>query len=144
MRISGLALWPFLLMVSTYIAYQLLLKLPRAEINILGFQTLAYFIAFIAVALLWWRNPGLGSNRFTLRDVIVALLFGVTVVGLEYGYVSAYRLGWPVNTTGTMVTVATAVMLVPIGLFAFREHLSLLNLSGLFLCCAGLWMMTIR
>lgn len=144
MQISGLALWPFVLMVGTYVAYQLLLKLPRADINILGFQALAYFIAFVAVTLLWWRNPGLGSNRFAPRDVIVALLFGVTVVGLEYGYVSAYRLGWPVNTTGTMVTVATAVLLVPVGLVAFRENLSALNMLGLLLCCAGLWLVTIR
>jgi drug/metabolite transporter (DMT)-like permease len=144
MRIGGLVAWPFVLMVGTYLVYQLMLKLPRPGINVLAFQTLAYAVALVAVGLLWWRNPGLGSNRFELRDVGVAALFGVAVVGLEFGYVSAFRLGWPINTTATMVTIVTAVLLLPIGWLAFRENLSWGNAAGLVLCCSGLWLIAQR
>lgn len=144
MQIFGLVAWPFLLMVITYVGYQLLLKLPRAELNIFGFQTLAYFIAFVCVGCLWLRNPGQGSNRFDVRDFVVATLFGVTVVGLEFGYVSAFRLGWPVSLTGTAVTVATTVLIVPIGLLVFRENLNSANILGLALCCIGLGLLSFR
>lgn len=141
MRVGGFVAWPFALMVGTYALYQLMLKLPRPGINILAFQVLAYAVALVAVSILWWRNPELGSNRFELRDVLVAVVFGLAVVGLEYGYVSAFRLGWPVNTTGPMVTVATAVLLVPLGWLAFREVLSPRNLIGAIMCLSGLWLL---
>jgi uncharacterized membrane protein len=131
-------------MVGTSVLYQLMLKLPRPGINILAFQTLAYTFALVAASILWWRNPDLGSNRFEPRDVLVAVIFGLAVVGLEYGYVSAFRLGWPVNITGTMVTAATAIALLPISWLLFREVLSAINLVGLACCSVGLWLLTQR
>lgn len=79
MRIGGLLAWPFALMVGTYVLYQVMLKLPRPGINILAFQALAYAVALAAVSILWWRNPGLGSNRFEPRDVLVAVIFGLAL-----------------------------------------------------------------
>lgn len=144
MKIGGLVAWPFALMVCTYVLYQLMLKLPRPGINILAFQTLAYAVALVAVSIPWWRNPGVGSNRFESRDILVAVIFGLAVVGLEYGYVSAFRLGWPVNTTGTMVTAATAVILLPVGWLMFRETLSVINLAGIVCCVLGLGLLAHR
>jgi len=42
------------------------------------------------------------------------------------------------------VTVGTAVVLLPISYFAFRETLSPVNLAGLAVCAAGLWMVSLR
>jgi len=144
MQIGGLPAWPYVLMVSTLVAYQVLLKLPRPGLNILAFQTFAYAVALVAAAFLWWRNAGLGDNRMTAKEMILPVLFGLSVVGLEFAYVAAFRLGWPVSTTGVMVTVGTAVVLLPISYFAFRETLSPVNLAGLAVCAAGLWMVSLR
>ena len=144
MQIGGLAAWPYLLMVSTLVAYQVLLKLPRPGLNILAFQTFAYAVALVAAAFLWWRNTGLGDNRMTAKEMILPVLFGLSVVGLEFAYVAAFRLGWPVSTTGVMVTVGTAVVLLPISYFAFRETLSPVNFAGLAVCAVGLWMVSLR
>ncbi len=144
MPLTHLPLWPLLLMLFTYVAYQLLLKMPGAAINALAFQTFAYFVAFVAAALLWSRHPELGSNKLQPRDIAVAVAFGLAVVGLEYGYIAAYRLGWPVNMTGTTVNIATAVLMVPIGFLLFRESLSWTNITGLALCCAGLFLLSRR
>jgi drug/metabolite transporter (DMT)-like permease len=144
MTTQALALWPLILMVGTYVGYQLLLKLPGAGINALAFQTIAYFAAFVVAALAWSMNRDLGANRLSGRDLIIAAAFGAVVVGLEYGYIAAYRLGWPVNTTGTIVNVTTALLMVPIGFALFRENLNLTNAAGLALCCVGLFMLTLR
>ncbi|OXE37050.1 MAG: hypothetical protein CGW95_03690 [Phenylobacterium zucineum] len=45
MQIGGLLARPYLLMVSTLVAYQVLLKLPRPGRNILAVQTFAYAVA---------------------------------------------------------------------------------------------------
>ena len=144
MQIFGVAVWPFALMVSTYVAYQIVLKFTRPDVNVLGVLTLAYFVACACAATLWFRNQGLGANRLEGRDVLIAVLLGASIVGLEYGFVSAFRLGWPINSTGAIVNVGTALLLVPIGFVVFGEQMSAVNLAGLVLCCAGLVLLTLR
>jgi uncharacterized membrane protein len=143
-QVFGVAVWPFVLMVSTYTAYQLVLKLTRPDVNVLGLLTLAYFVACASAAALWVRNPELGANRLEGRDVLIAVLLGVSIVGLEYGFVSAFRFGWPINSTGAIVNVGTALLLVPLGFVLFGEQMSSTNLIGLVLCCVGLVMLTLR
>jgi multidrug transporter EmrE-like cation transporter len=120
------------------------LKLARAEVNALGLLTLAYFIACSSAATLWLLNPGLGSNRLEVRDMVTAAALGVSIVGLEFGFVSAFRMGMPINATGTIVNVWVALLVVPVGYFVFREQMSLVNMVGLALCCAGLLLLTQR
>ena len=142
--ISQLPLWPLMVMVVTYIGYQLALKLPSPGLNALAFQTSAYFIAFVTAALLWWRFPELGHNRMSARDWGVALGFGLVVVAAEYSLVAAYRHGWPVNITSTMVNILVALLLLPIGWLLFRERIDLRALLGVALCCSGLALLALR
>jgi hypothetical protein len=144
MQNAALPYWPLMLMVATYVGYQVMLKLPTAGVNALAFQTFAYFAAFVIAAGVWVTNRDLGSNKLPLRDMGIAIVFGAIVVALEFGYISAYRLGWPVNLTGTMVNVITAMVMIPIGFALFREGLSLINAAGLVLCCVGLAMLAVR
>lgn len=137
-------LWPYLLMIATYTSYQIVLKLARAEVNALGLLAMAYLVACSCAAVLWYFNPSLGSNRLEGRDVLTAALLGVSIVGLEFGFVSAFRLGMPINATGTIVNVWVALLIVPIGYFLFREQMSGVNMIGLALCCAGLLLLTQR
>lgn len=137
-------LWPYLLMIATYTSYQIVLKLARAEVNALGLLAMAYLVACSSAAVLWYFNPSLGSNRLEGRDVLTAALLGVSIVGLEFGFVSAFRLGMPINATGTIVNVWVALLIVPIGYFLFREQMSGVNMIGLALCCAGLLLLTQR
>ncbi|MEQ1863580.1 MAG: hypothetical protein ABL996_02890 [Micropepsaceae bacterium] len=144
MQIFGVAIWPFVLAVSTYVSYQIALKFTRPDVNALGVLTLAYFVAFACAATLWFRNQSLGANWLEGRDVLVAVILGASIVGIEYGLVSAFRLGWPINSAGAIVNVATAVLLVPIGFVVFGEQMSAINLAGLALCCAGLVLLMLR
>jgi hypothetical protein len=134
----GLALWPFALAVATYTAYQMLLKSARPEVNILGVLTVAYFAAFVAAGVLWFRYPALGANRLETRDLVIAAMLGLSIVGIEYGFVSAYRAGWPLNAAGAIVNVAVALIVVPIGLMMFGEQMSWAKGLGLLMCCGGL------
>lgn len=63
---------------------------------------------------------------------------GLAIVGLELGYILAYRSGWNVSLAGIVSASAVAVILLPIGVMAFRETISPLNLLGVALCIAGL------
>jgi drug/metabolite transporter (DMT)-like permease len=130
--------WPFALAIAAYVAYQTFLKAVRPEVNILGLLMFAYAAAFATAGLLWWRNQDLGANRMEWGDLSVAAAIGVSIVGIEFGFAYAFRTGWPLNTTGAIVNVAAALIVVPIGYMLFAEHLSWTKGLGLLLCCAGL------
>lgn len=69
---------------------------------------------------------------------------GVAIVGIELGFVVAYRAGWRISVASLIANVATALLLVGIGLLFFREHLSGSSAVGIALCIAGLGLVMYR
>lgn len=141
---QGVAYWPFLLAIAAYVAYQSLLKAVRPDVNILGLLTFAYLVSFACAGLLWWRNQDIGSNQLVARDFMIAAALGASIVGIEFGFASAFRFGWPLNTTGAIVNVAAALIVVPIGYMLFAEHMTWTKAVGLLMCCGGLWLIAQR
>lgn len=62
---------------------------------------------------------------------------GLAIFGLEAGYLLAYRAGADLSSTAIYTNAAVAIILIPFGLFLFREHLSATRLVGIILCIAG-------
>ena len=132
------AYWPFALAIAAYVAYQTFLKTVQPEVNILGLLMFAYAVSFACAGLLWWRNQDLGVNRLESGDLVVAALIGASIVGIEFGFATAFRHGWPLNTAGAIVNVAAALVVVPIGYMLFAEQMSWTKALGLLMCCGGL------
>jgi len=50
----------------------------------------------------------------------------------------AYRVGWKISLAPILSSVAVSLLLIPVGLLAFHEKLSVANLVGIAFCIAGL------
>lgn len=135
---SYAVLWPFVLATLAYGAYQVALKMARPDVNILLLLAFAYFVSCVSALALWVGTSGLGESRLLPRDMLVAAMVGICIVGIEFGFASAFRAGQPINTTGAIVNVATALLLVPVGYTLFAEQMNTVKLAGLGLCSAGL------
>jgi drug/metabolite transporter (DMT)-like permease len=61
-----------------------------------------------------------------------------TLIGLELGFLLAYRAGWNISLGAAVSNVTVMLLLVPVGLLWFREKLSLVNLVGIGVCILGL------
>ncbi|KPK94333.1 MAG: hypothetical protein AMJ88_04150 [Anaerolineae bacterium SM23_ 63] len=70
----------------------------------------------------------------------VSIALGIAIVGVEVGYLLAYRAGWQISLGAIVSNVAVAVLLLPIGILLFREKLSTVNYVGIVLCVLGLVM----
>lgn len=53
----------------------------------------------------------------------------------------AYRWGWNISSTSVVVAVTVALILLPIGLWLFREQISWQNATGIAFCLAGLYLL---
>ena len=83
-------------------------------------------------------KDGLGNAFKQLNWASVALAFAL--VGLEVGFLLVYRSGWSLGIAGTVTNVASALILIPIGLLLFKDKVSTLNLIGVVVCIVGLIM----
>ena len=63
---------------------------------------------------------------------------GVGAAAIEVGFMVAYRIGWRISLTAVATNVAATAVLIPIGLFVFKEHLSMRNILGVVFCVLGL------
>ena len=117
----------------------------------------------------WW-NEGLGimpKQRFTMEEMVhkrreadvlsgqgqtVALtdlrrlltwptvLLALSVVGIEMGYILAYRAGWKIGVTYAFASGATVALLALLGALYFGDHLDIRKCLGLVLVLLGGWL----
>jgi drug/metabolite transporter (DMT)-like permease len=142
---------PMILILTASIAaistvlYNLFQKLTPAEANPALALTVTYGTALAATLLLFAVYPlksGLGISFQKLNWASFAL--GLAITGVEIGTLLAYRAGWQISLLGIMVNVVASLLLVLIGVFFFKEKLSLVNLLGILICIAGLAMLNFK
>lgn len=124
--------------------YHVILKFTPANVNPALSLAVTYTIAVVlCLALLFFfpLKEDIASALKQLNWASFALAFAL--VGLEVGFLLAYRTGWNISTAALVVNVLVTVLLVPIGVLLFRERLSLVNVGGILFCAVGLVMVNI-
>lgn len=131
--------FPILLTVFSNVFYHIFLKLTPGSVNPIISLTITYAIAMVATMIIYPFYPSQSTVITELKSLNWAsYALGVAIVGLEIGFLLAYRMGWQINMAGIISNIAVALVLIPIGLFFFKESLSTINLAGLFFCLLGL------
>ncbi len=131
--------FPLVLTVGGNVLYQLSQKSIPKTAHPLYSMMLAYVVGILACGAAAFFVPAEGTFLDTVKTMrwpIVAL--GIGIAAVEVGYLVAYRIGWKISVAPVMTSALVTAILVPIGLAAFKERLSPLNLVGIALCLAGL------
>lgn len=67
-----------------------------------------------------------------------SIVLGISIIGLELGYILAYRAGWNISIGSLVANIFLAVLLIPIGIIFFKEGFDVKKLYGVVLCIIGL------
>lgn len=135
----------FAVAILCSVLYHVFQRAIAPQVNPVISLLVTYLVAFGGTLLLLVFFPLRGSISEALSRVNWAsLALGVAIVGLEIGFLLAYRAGWDVSVTGVATNVAAALVLVPTGLLLFRERPSIVNLLGVVVCVLGLIMVNTR
>ena len=67
---------------------------------------------------------------------------GVGALAIEIGFLLAYRFGWNINSASVVMSISVALLLIPIGLLGFKEHLSMRGAAGIGCCLLGLYLLS--
>jgi uncharacterized membrane protein len=130
---------PFFLTVGGALLYHLAQKSIPASLNPFFVLVLAYVVGIVVCALCALFFPGDKSFLSSLKETNWAVFaVGIGVVLIEAGFLLAYREGWKISTAAVASNVALTVLLVPIGVAVYKEHLSIRTIIGLVFCLLGI------
>ncbi len=129
------------LMVSCNVIYSLAQKFLPKDVNPFMALVVVYMVAgfFSLILAFMFKVVNVQEISSTFGKLNWAvLLLGLAIVGIELGYLLAFRAGWKISAASLVTNVAASLLLVPVGLMLLKEHIKLPNLIGLALCVIGL------
>jgi len=134
-----LYVFSIVLIVTSNVLYHIAQKSTPSRAN----PFLALLVTYLTAALLTFvaylvSNGGKGL-AYSLKELNwTSLALGFSVVGLELGYILAYRAGWKISVGSLVANISLALILIPVGILLFNEEFGVNKLFGAFLCILGL------
>ena len=132
-------IWPMALVILSNVVYQICAKSVPEGMNPLASLTVTYLIGAIVSGVLFFtlnRGGSLLKEYHKLNWAPVVL--GLVIVGLEVGWIYAYKAGWQVSTGFIVQSAFLAVVLIFVGYLLYHEVLSWNKIAGVAICLVGL------
>ncbi len=137
--------WPIALVVLSNVVYHICAKSVPEEMNPLASLSVTYAVGAVTSLLLYLvLNRDASLLREYSRLNWAPFLLGVVVVGLESGYIYAYKAGWQVSTAAIVQSSFLAAALILVGYTFFHEPLTWNKLLGVAICLVGLVFINLR
>ena len=138
--------FPPILIIFGLIIYQVSQKSVDKDANPFVVVAAAYFIGILACVAGFFLFPKQdGALMPTVKTIgWSALGIGLGAAAIEFGFLLAYRAGWNVSVLPISVNVFSAMLLILIGIFAYRESLSIEKIIGVLLCIGGLVLISVK
>ena len=133
-------IWPIGLVVLSNVVYHICTKSVPETMNPLASLTVTYAIGAVASAVLYYvLNKGGSLIREYARLNWSPFVLGIAIVGLEAGFIYAYKAGWMVSTAQIVQSSFLAIALLAVGFFLYHEQLNASKVIGVLICMVGLY-----
>ncbi len=131
--------WPIGLVVLSNIVYQICAKSVPNKMDPFASLTITYGVSALVSAIMFFAlNKGSDLLHEYSKLNWSPIVLGVVLVGLEVGFIYAYKAGWQVSTASIVQSSILAVALVFVGWLLYNEALTWNKLVGLSICLVGL------
>ena len=138
-------IWPIALVVLSNIIYQICTKSVPKDMNPFASLTITYLIGAAASLLLFFV---LGDGKSLWKEYSkinwAPFVLGIVIVGLEAGWIYAYKAGWKISTGFIVQSAFLATGLLVVGYLLYHEALTWNKLVGVGLCLIGLVFINIK
>ncbi len=132
-------IWPIALLVVSNTVYQICAKSVPKDMNPIASLVATYLVAAAASVILYYA---LGSRGNILKEYEkvnwAPFVLGIVIVGLEAGWIYAYKAGWQVSMGFIVQSAFLAIVLLFVGFFFFHEALTWNKVLGVIICMIGL------
>jgi drug/metabolite transporter (DMT)-like permease len=132
-------IFSIILIVASNVMYNICQKSTpeRANPFVALLVTYATAIVMTAVTLIFYR-PEKSLIESIKQLNWTSIVLGISIIGLELGYLLAYRAGWNISVGSLVANIILALMLIPIGVMLYHEKFEPNKIIGSVLCIIGL------
>jgi drug/metabolite transporter (DMT)-like permease len=131
--------FPVVLIAVANTVYNICAKSIPRQLNPMISITVTYLIgASFAMTIFFLTDPTKNVGAQLRLINWAPILLGFILVGLEFGFIMLYRVGWDISIGSLICNIALAMLLLIVGYFVYKEHVSVNQLVGIALCIAGL------
>lgn len=127
------------LIVFSNILYNICQKSTPDNVNPFLSLLVTYLTAAILTVIAFMFNA---TDKTMLQSVKelnwTSMALGISIVGLEFGYLMAYRSGWNISLGSLVANILLAVVLIPVGILIYKEGFAVSKLLGVVFCLVGL------
>ena len=137
--------WPIALVIFSNIFYHICAKSTPGDVHPFAALTVTYLTSAPASGILYFvLTPQANLLKECSRINWATFVLGITIIGLEGGWLYAYKAGWQVNTGFLVQSVFVSVLLLFVGYFLYHDALTWNKLVGVFICLLGLFFINLR
>ena len=137
--------WPIALVVFSNTLYQICAKEVPGGVNAFATLTVTYLVGALASGVLFFVT-GNGASLFQEYGRLnwASFLLGLVIVGLEAGWIYAYKAGWSVSTAFIVQSAILAGFLLLVGYLLSHEPLAWNKIAGVVICLIGLYVINYK
>ncbi len=137
--------WPVVLVVLSNVLYQICAKSLPDGMDPFASLTVTYFVGTVISFVLYFAMNKNGNILSEYSKMNAApFVLGVVLVGLEVGFLYAYRNGWQVSTLSIVQSAFLAVALIFVGYLLYHEALTWNKILGVGICLIGLYFVNVN
>lgn len=134
-------MWPIGLVILSNIFYQISAKGIPANVDPFASLVVTYLVGALISLVLFFLIGG-SAETGILKEAAkmnwAPFVLGLVIVGLEVGWILAYKMGCPVSSGYIMAASLLAILLIPVGYILYKEAITWNKIAGIAICLVGL------
>ncbi len=131
--------WPIMLVVMSNVVYQICMKSVPENVNPFASLTITYAVSAVCSAVVYFLTD---KHADPLKEIgnmnWGSYVLGLVIVGLEVGFIYAYKIGWQVSTASIVQSSFLSILLIFVGALIYNESITWNKLVGVLICLVGL------
>ena len=135
-------LWtPIIILAASNVIYNVCSKSTPAAINPLAMLVVVYLIAAFTAAVMYYTTSGGPGLQTEFKHINwTGIVMGLAVVGLEFGNIYMYKVGWEISVGFMLSSTIVALALFAIGVLIYHDEITLTKVAGIIVCLFGLYL----
>lgn len=138
-------IWPVILVVFSNTVYQVCTKGVPENMNPFASLIITYLVGAAASLIMFFV---LENSRNILAELKktnwIPFVLGLVIVGLEVGFIYAYKAGWKISTAQIVTSSILGVILIFVGYIGYKESITWNKIVGIIVCLVGLGLINMK
>ena len=124
-------IWPIALVIFSNIIYQICAKGVPRNMDVMASMTITYLVGAVCSAIMYFvMNKNGNLLQEYMKTNWAPIFLGISVVGLEVGFIYAYKNGWAVSTASIVQSAFLAIALIIVGAVLYHETITANKIIG--------------